>query len=178
MPNNKPPTFATMKLRFLEAATGWRSLLVALLLHSSPICAASENGPVVKATKFEQKPMNVQYFKDSDVVLFQDYFANTIYRSDNAGESWDMITDIPKGDGWDMWMHPVDSKRAYVITRESTHYMTSDRGKSWKTFNTGLAPSMFRMPLTYHASEPDKILFNGMDCQNALWCTEEVTVYS
>lgn len=85
-----------------------------------------------------------------------------------------MVTDIPKGDGWDLWMHSVDSNRAYVITRETTHYMTNNRGKTWKTFDTGLAPSMFRAPLGFHANEPNKILFNGMDCQNGLWCTEEV----
>lgn len=164
-----------MKLRFLEAAAGWRSLLVALLLHTPSTYAANDNLPKVTANKFDQKPMNVVYFKDSDVVLFQDFMANTIFRSENAGETWDMIKDIPKGDGWDLWLHPIDPKRAYVITRESTHYKTNDRGKTWKTFKTDLAPSMFRVPLTFHASEPDKILFNGMDCKNALWCTEEVS---
>lgn len=164
-----------MKLRILEAAAGWRGLLLATLLYPSTIYAADDKTPSVIATKFDRKPTNVQYFKDSDTVLFQDYDANTVYRSENAGETWDMVKDIPMGDGWDLWMHPVDPKKAFVITRSSTHYMTNDRGKSWKTFETGLAPSMFREPITYHASEPDKMLFNGMDCQNALWCTEEVS---
>lgn len=164
-----------MKLRILEAATAWRGLLLATLLYSSPICAAdNKKTPAVTATKFDERPVNIKYFKDSDTVLFQDFMANTIYRSENAGETWDMIKDIPTGEGWDLWMHPVDLKRAFVITRGSMHYMTKDRGKSWKTFETGLVPSMFRAPLTYHAAEPDKILFNGMDCKNALWCTEEV----
>lgn len=161
-----------MKLRFLEATAGWPSLLITFLLYSYPTNAA-DGAPKVTANKFPQKPMNVEYFKDSDVVLFQDFVANAIYRSENAGEKWDMVTDIPKGEGWDLWMHPVDSKRAFVITRDSTHYMTKDRGKTWQTFKTGMAPSMFRMPLTFHASEPDKVIFNGMDCKNALWCTEE-----
>ena len=163
-----------MRLRgALQTATGWRSLLVATVLCSNAV--AKENKPRVTVTEFSHFPSNLNYFEDSDVVLFQDYDENTVYRSDDAGEKWTMIKDIPEGKAWDLFLHPFDSKRAYVLTRDNTHWKTEDRGKSWKEFFTDASPSMFRMPLSFHASDPDKIIFNGQDCAS-IFCTEQVSL--
>jgi hypothetical protein len=71
-------------------------------------------------------------------------------------------------------MHPFDNKRAYVLTKDTTHYMTADRGKTWQSFFTDSSPSSWRrQPLSFHAGDPDKIIFNGQDCMG-IYCEELV----
>lgn len=166
-----------MRLRGVtHAVTGWRSAFLATtLLLSATTAAAKKDKPEITVNPFDDVPQNLQYFEDSDVVVFQDYQKNVVFRSDDAGESWKQVKDIPDGKAWDLWMHPYDSKRAYVLTRESTHWATNDRGATWDEFFTDAQPSMFRKPLSFHASDPDKIIFHGQDC-TGIFCEEEVSV--
>jgi photosystem II stability/assembly factor-like uncharacterized protein len=159
-----------MRLRkFLDTS----SLLVATLLLSSTV-SAKKDQPGVTATSFTHEPENVQYFEDSDVIVFQDYNTNNIIRSDNAGEKWDTIKDIPDGKAWTMYLHPFDTQRAYVLSRERTHWLTSDRGKTWTEWKTDYEFSRFRKPFAFHASDPNRIIFNAQDCQS-VFCEELVS---
>jgi photosystem II stability/assembly factor-like uncharacterized protein len=161
-----------MRLRgALGAATGWRSVLIASLLLTPTV--AKKDEPKITSTKFEAAPQNLQYFEDSNVVLFQDYEKNVVYRSDDAGESWKIISNVPEGKAWDLWMHPYAKDRAYILTKEKTHWATKDRGQSWEEFFTDAEPSMFRKPLAFHAGDPDKIIFHGQDC-GGIFCEELV----
>ena len=148
--------------RFVDAATGWRSLIIASLLITN--ITAKKEAPSITHTLFDNQPMNIEYFDDSDVILFQDWDQNAVYRSEDAGETWSEVKDIPYNDAWSMFMHPYDNKRAYVLTKETTHYKTNDRGKTWQSFFTNSSPSVWRQPLTFHAEDWNKIIFNGEDC--------------
>ena len=156
-----------------EAVTGWSSLLVTSTLIISAL--AKKESPTITPNKISHRPENVQYFDDSDVILFQDWVENTVYRSDNAGETWKVVKDIPFDEAWNMVLHPFDKKRAYVLTQESTHYKTDDRGETWEEFFTDASPSAWREPLSFHASDPDKIIFNGQDCMG-IFCDELVSI--
>lgn len=166
-----------MRLRGARnTATGWRSWAVAsLLLSSASTSVAKKDKPDITANVFEHVPQNLQYFEDTDVILFQDFQTNVVYRSGDAGETWKVVKDIPEGDAWDLWMHPYDNKRAYVLTRESTHWYTNDRGASWEEFFTDAEPSMTRKPLAFHAGDPDKIIFHGVDCAG-IFCEDVVSL--
>lgn len=156
-----------MRLRSFEAA----GLLLSTLLFGS--AWAKKGAPSIKSTKFSNPVFNLQYFDDSDVVMFQDEIERAVYRSDDAGEEWKKVDKIPEKAALELLMHPYDNKRAYIITGGSTHWMTSDRGKSWKEFFTDAQPSYFRDALTFHAGDPDRIIFNGMDC-TGIFCEELV----
>jgi hypothetical protein len=160
--------------RLLEAATGWRSLIIASLLFSNAY--AKKDAPTIISKSFDHTPMNIQYFDGSDVIMFQDYEASTVYRSEDGGAKWDEVKDLPEGKSWTMHMHPFDSKRAYVLTPEGTHYKTNDRGKTWDKFNTGAEGTIFggRLPLSFNAGDPDRIVFNGMDWES-IFCVERVS---
>lgn len=71
-------------------------------------------------------------------------------------------------------MHQFDKKRAYIITNENKHYITKDRGESWQEFEAASQASIFRAPLTFHAGDPDRIIFNAMDCAG-IFCEELVS---
>lgn len=164
-----------MRLRgSISAATGWQSLIIASMLITN-ITAAKTDGPSISSTAFDNQPMNVEYFDDSDVILFQDWVSNSIYRTADAGKTWSPVADIPNNEAWSMYMHPFDKKRAYVLTKEGIHYKTEDRGETWEGFFTEYPPSVWKtQPLSFHAADPDKIILNVEDCMG-FFCEELVS---
>ncbi|CAK7234320.1 vacuolar protein sorting/targeting protein PEP1 [Sporothrix curviconia] len=126
--------------------------------------AAAKDGPTMQVSSFTYQPDNLNYFEDSDVILFHDFVEGIIYRSADAGASWDKVTAIPAMEASRLVMHDFHPERAYVLTEGITHYRTEDRGKTWKTFLTDAETSLFQYDvLTFHATDPDRIIFNGMD---------------
>ena len=158
-------------MRLHTSPTGWRSLLVSTLLFTGSW--AKKDKPSINSTPFDFIPLDVSYFEDSDVILFADGVGKDIYRSENAGESWDKVEGPPHGKLYEMVMHPFDRERAYYITADLSHWSTSDKGKSWQEFKTDAPASMYRAALTFHAADPDRIIFSAMDC-SGLFCEELV----
>jgi hypothetical protein len=158
----------------LHPAAGWRNLLYSTLLISSVL--AKEDKPSVTSRKFDFVPYNVNYFDDSDVLLFEDGISHNVWRSEDAGETWNEVESIPNGVMLELSMHPFHKERAYIITNQKSHWMTSDRGKTWKEFFADSQASIFREALTYHAGDPDRIIFNAMDC-TGIFCEELVRLF-
>lgn len=156
----------------LQTAAGWRKLLLSTLLCTGAL--AKKDKPSVTSQKFDFLPQRVQYFDDSDVILFEDWADHVIWRSVNAGEEWEKVTEPPAGKVRGVTMHPFDNKRAYIITSEKTHWKTKDRGEHWEKFFSESLPSVFQPPLHFNAGDPDRIIFNAMDC-TGLFCEEVVS---
>ncbi len=147
-----------------------------LLVWATPLAAKSDR-PTFQLKAFNNMPKNLNYFPDSDTVLFQDIEDNNVYRSDDHGGKWARVDAVPEGKAWLLYMHQYDSNRAYILTEGLTHFRTADRGKTWDKFNSGAEMSMFRGDiLQFHAADPDRILFNGMACEGVL--CQEVALYT
>lgn len=153
-----------MRLRLHHTA-----IAAALLLSS--VCCAKKDAPRIDVSPFSFLPTNLNYFKDSDTVLFQSQLDRTVYRSDDAGSSWKQI-DVAAGTVYALVLHPVDNTRAFIITNEKTHFKTSDRGATWKEFSVDIPASLFSDSLRFHGTDPDRIIFNGMNCKG-IFCEEE-----
>lgn len=129
---------------------------------------AAKDGPDFHINTFSYTPDSLNYFEDSDVILFHDYVDGVIFRSEDAGSSWSKVEAIPNQKASRLIMHEYDAARAYVLTEGIVHYRTEDRGKTWQTFLTDAEMSLFQSEvLLFHAHDPDRILFNGMDCEMA-----------
>ena len=50
------------------------------------------------------------------------------------------------------------------MTGDTTHYRTSDRGKSWHEFHVTDPPSMIQAPLVFSADKDDYVLYIGTRC--------------
>ena len=73
-----------------------------------------------------------------------------LYRSDDAGESWeDIARDVPSDFGFGMAVHPHDADTVYIVPLESDEfrctpegrlrvYRTRDAGGSWQALTRGL----------------------------------------
>ncbi|KAF4628287.1 hypothetical protein G7Y89_g9863 [Cudoniella acicularis] len=145
-------------------------------LSSGQAPGPKKDAPGVKTNSFSFIPYNVNYFEDSDVILFENGIEHNVQRSDDAGETWHPVKDVPEGKMLELVMHPFDNKRAYIITNGRSHWKTSDRGQSWQEFKTDAMASIFREALAFHATDPDRIIFNAMDC-TGIFC-EELTLYT
>ncbi|KID77123.1 Vacuolar protein sorting/targeting protein 10 [Metarhizium brunneum] len=152
-----------------KAAAAWRILLSSLLWTA----VLAKDEPSMTVNTFENPPLNINYFEDSDVVIFEDKIEGNVYRSADAGVSWKRVDSVPDGKVLELIMHPFDKKRAYIITPSKTQFRTEDRGETWTRFNTKALPSKFQPEvMVFNAGDPDRIIFNAMDC-DGIFCDEQ-----
>ena len=144
-----------------------------LLLHALWLtgpASARKDAPRITKSKMDNPPAAPPlYFEDSDVILILDNAGNVI-RSEDAGEEWGVIDDVPKGRAWDLVLHPYNKEVAYVWGKETTHWMTDNRGKSWRSFDIEGYPVPFRPPFSFHAADSDKVVVNV--CTELIACNE------
>ena len=159
----------TMIVRLLRSA----ALLLALVSISLPWDAqAKDDGPRISATKFDNVLQNIFYFDHSNVVLGHDREAGTVWRSADAGETWGKVDDDDQaGNVWDLWRHPYDNTRAYILGMGRIHWMTTDQGETWRRFETKATTSLFRIPFSFHGHNPAKVIWHGQRC-NGFECDE------
>jgi len=150
--------------------------LLASALWATPLLAKNDE-PAFKATKVDHRPTFLNYFPESDIILYQDMTDNNVYRSDDGGETWGAVKDVPDGKAYVLLMHEHDPKRAYIVTQGTEHYRTADRGKSWQKFKSIAEPDFERPDiLQFHAGDPDRIIFNGLKCKGIM--CELATTYT
>lgn len=150
-------------------AMGWQLGLLSLLAT----LVVADDKPSVKVTKFDHMPANLNYFEDSDSVVFHDTDKGKIYWSENAGRDWEAVKDVPDGKALGLFMHPYEHKTAFILTRGKKHFMTTDAGKKWNAIDVKMEPSRFQpIVMSFHASDPKRIIFNGMVCES-IFCEEQ-----
>ena len=96
--------------------------------------------------------------------------AGNVIRSEDAGEKWGVIDDVPQGRAWDLVLHPYNKEVAYVWGKETTHWVTDNRGKSWRSFDVEGYLVPFRPPFSFHAADTDKVIVNV--CTELFACNE------
>ncbi|KZM26286.1 hypothetical protein ST47_g2590 [Ascochyta rabiei] len=133
-------------------------LLLPALLALAPSIAAKKETPLVETTAFKNEIVNILYFDDSAVALLQELESGRIWRSKDAGKGWKREEEM-NGNG--ILKSPYDNNVATVLG-ETKHWITYDQGENWSSFKTELPPSP-EAPLSWHATDPKKILINEID---------------
>ncbi|KAL9613874.1 MAG: hypothetical protein Q9167_001611 [Letrouitia subvulpina] len=153
-------------------------LLLLQLLWLSSINAKKDN-PEISSHQFDGAPSNFFYFDDSNTVLLESRETGRVYRSEDAGKTWDKV-DVGDEKALDLWAHPYDKNQAFIMGRGSTHWHTTDQGKTWKDFEIPKArPLLFRPPLAFHAKDADKVMVHGEICKvGGLLDCQETTFYT
>ena len=163
-------------MRFRGSAASWRRILLSSLMWAGAVVAKSDT-PSMSVHTFDNPPDDFKYFRGSDDVLYHDPFKKELWRSDDAGASWNKVDQIPEKGAYMLVMHEFDPHRAYALGENNVHHRTEDNGKTWKQFNSLADTSVFQDEiLRFHAGDPDRILFNGMLCKG-IFC-EEVTTHT
>ncbi len=148
--------------------------LLQILCLTNPT-TAKKLAPRITKYKFAEAPAAPPlYFEDSDIILVLDVSGNVL-RSPNAGIDWSKIEDVPSGGAWDLVLHPYDKDVAYLWGKEDTHWMSGDKGETWRSFEIPGSPVPFRPPFSFHANRPESVLVNI--CTEFLSCNE-MTYYT
>ena len=151
-------------------------LLPLVLLLSIWRVRAEDDAPIITEQQFESRPTNLFYFDGTDIVIVEERQRGNVWRSTDAGGQWDLVKDIDGGEAWQVWKHPFDNQIAYVLGQGTTHWITSDQGETWRSFDIGesvisrLDP--LRQPLSFHAGDSQKVLLHGIKCEGFV-CHEE-----
>ena len=102
----------------LDIMTPLQSPLLALWLALSllfNVCSVqAKDKPTVDHTTFENPPIGLQYFDDSETILVLESNAGILWRSENAGKSWKKASGV-SGEVASFWLHPTDNKKAYAL---------------------------------------------------------------
>ncbi|KAF9879093.1 vacuolar protein sorting/targeting protein PEP1 [Colletotrichum karsti] len=158
-----------------KAAASWR-ILLSVLTWTAAVHAKDE--PTISVVTNRHPPAGLNYFEDSDVILYRDISERNIYRTDDAGVTWNKVKGVPEDKAALLIMHEFDKNRAFVLTDTNKHYKTTDRGKTWEEFDSIVEKSFFQDSdiLHFHAGDPDRIIFGGMQCAG-IFC-QEVAMYT
>lgn len=161
-----------MQFRSTSAIMLWLPLVILFSVWCAH--AKKDGGPRIEKKEFQTAPGNLLWFDDTDILLVQEREQGLVWRSDDAGRSWDKVKEIDEGQADEVWLHPYDNKKAYALSRGTKHWYTNDRGETWTAFNLkdGTSPTEFREPLSFHAGDSNKVLINTQSCQGWMLCEE------
>ncbi|WVW85580.1 hypothetical protein I302_107618 [Kwoniella bestiolae CBS 10118] len=137
-------------------------LLICLLL---PLLVLAGD-PEVTVTRIENLPNRLFYFDDTLVVLFHDPVRLAVMRSPDEGKTWSPISGPGEGDAVRLIDHPHNKKMAFIIGRDTTHWVTYNQGDSWQSFETPREASLGASMLSFHAEQDGWILFQGRACED------------
>ncbi|RKO90355.1 hypothetical protein BDK51DRAFT_39082 [Blyttiomyces helicus] len=113
------------------------------------------------------------------------------------GEALEKIADVKDGDAASVFQHPhakgSTSKSAlsrllspfswpFILTTSAAHYITKDKGQSWKSFKVDASRSLLaKKIMAFNGKEPGCILYTGRACKkDGMWdetCHDEVRVH-
>ena len=170
-----------MILRFRPSSLFPISLLLLNALWLASPTAAKKDQPHIKKFKFEDPPFADTaaplYFDDSDNILILSKGGDVLISRDLGGDDFrfEPVADVPSGKAFDVVLHPFNKKVGYILGSEYTHWITEDRGESWRSFTLDGYPVPFRPPFNFHATDSDKVIVNM--CTNLFAC-EEMAFYT
>ncbi|KZV63312.1 Oligoxyloglucan reducing end-specific cellobiohydrolase, partial [Peniophora sp. CONT] len=145
----------------------WLSFALFLI---SLLCVRAQE-PGVTLTHFHNLPAALISLDDTTTAMYHDIIEGNVYVSQDEGKNWDRAKDIPEGKAIMFFEHPFYNRMAFALTKGTTHYLTEDRGKTWRPFKVPIPPAFVTRPLSFH-SDKDKfgyILYQGTNCERQGW---------
>ncbi|KZF23780.1 vacuolar protein sorting protein [Xylona heveae TC161] len=155
-------------------SSSWCAILACLFL--AWFADAKKVDPVVSKTTLDGVPSELFYFDDTDTILIHDAEASNVFRSSDAGASWDRLKDVPENGAWKLIKHPYDNKIAYVFGIDTDHWITRDQGETWQKFSTESPPSLSSPLVSFHAADSSRVLYHASDCEG--WTCKDATYYT
>lgn len=86
-----------------------------------------------------------------------------VQRSTDEGKTWSPVEEIT--DAYRLIDHPFSKEIAFVIGKHKKHWVTTNRGESWQSFETEREATLSGQPLAFHATQPEWIIFQGTACE-------------
>ncbi|KAI0030630.1 Oligoxyloglucan reducing end-specific cellobiohydrolase [Vararia minispora EC-137] len=147
----------------------WHCAL-ALLSGLLPVLTRAAD-PTYAVTHFENLPARLVSLDDTQTVVYHDAITRNIFVSQDEGRTWKRPENIPEGVAVMFFEHPFDNRMAFVLTKDKKHYLTNDRGETWRSFEVPISPAFVSRPLSFHSSKEKYgyILYQGTACSREGW---------
>ncbi|KAJ8324131.1 vacuolar protein sorting/targeting protein PEP1 [Batrachochytrium dendrobatidis] len=128
-----------------------------------------DNDVGVFTSKLDSIPARMFYFENSEHVLLQESGPlGSVWHSSNEGKTWEKANGISaEVSGSSVLIQHMHAKEttAILLTRQKKHYITTDRGVSWRPFSTDLLnANNLANSLSFHATKPSYIMYRGRKC--------------
>jgi len=146
--------------------TGCRSALLRLGILVSFLLAfaiASDPSPIVQRKEFKNQPYELSYFGDSKTILLCDEVAGQVHVSNDEGSEWNLANGIDEPVVRKIYIHPNNNQVAVALSARTRHWITKDQGQTWTGFESELPPALTLQPLSFHATDADRIILNMRD---------------
>ncbi|THU94129.1 vacuolar protein sorting/targeting protein 10 [Dendrothele bispora CBS 962.96] len=143
--------------------------LLFCLYSSLLILLSAAQKPSHSLTSFDNLPARLVFFDDTESVIYFDSVLGNVHVSQDEGKTWSLADGIPRQEALMFIEHPFNRNSAFVLTEGKRHYRTNDRGKTWRPFEMPVKPSLISKPLSFHAKDPDYILYQGTVCERSGW---------
>ncbi|THC88250.1 hypothetical protein EYZ11_012305 [Aspergillus tanneri] len=137
-----------------------------LVLYTQSSAAKNSKKPKITATNLDSQPTSLFYFEDAETALLNTRDGNLLQTFD-GGESWEVV----KGEDGGMehkvlfiWQHPFDKNKAYAISQNKRHWVTTDQAKTWASFEVQGVPAVRHYPLVFHGRNSSKVIFQTEEC--------------
>ena len=88
----------------------------------------------------------------------------SVRRSEDEGKSWQPISGVDIA--LRLIAHPHNNEMAFIIGRDTTHWVTYNRGASWQSFQTPREASLIGETLSFHAEQSGWSLVQGVACED------------
>lgn len=157
------PGSRPMLLRWRRRVTMWWSLVIVACCCFLAESVSAGN-PIATVTRLRNLPAKLFYFDDTSTILMFDPYASNVHVSPDEGKSWSLAEGIPEGEAVRLVEHPFNNEMAFVLGREKQHWVTYNRGQSWQEWQADLDASLMGEVLSFHAGQPDWILYQGVEC--------------
>ncbi|WPH00114.1 Hypothetical protein R9X50_00293700 [Acrodontium crateriforme] len=115
--------------------------------------------PSIAARSFHSRPVGLHYFPSSEVVFVSDADKLVTYRSEDAGVKWEPLNGPKEGEVMELVYHPYDHNTVVFIGIKHEHWISKDKGKTWKKWESKEVPSIRRAAIIFHAADPDRMIF-------------------
>jgi photosystem II stability/assembly factor-like uncharacterized protein len=121
--------------------------------------------------KFQSNSLShaLAYFDDSPIVM--NLNNKELFRSENDGKEWKKAID--SSDIINIHVDQVKTDRAFAFTSGKDHYVTDNRGKSWRKITLDIDPASNYEKVDVNYKIPDEVIFSFSHC-DANGCTSEV----
>lgn len=139
-------------------------------------CAFADFTPSIKKAEHSGEIVWAYYFDDSPTLLITK--EKSVEISNDDGATWSQIPDMADSEIVDVLIDEVVKERAFAMSDGDTHFVTTDRGKTWSKFELKMGSDKSEgtsVTLSHHVDNKDMVIFNVKSCRR-LFMFEKCTL--
>lgn len=141
-------------------------LILALLMQIGAATKSEDQLKIEpKTLELDDQPVALFYFEGTETALTH-LSDGELYRSFDGGKEWEVVETegAVVGPVAMIRQHPFDNNKAYALSINGRHWITTDQAKTWKSFEVADTPASYFSPLVFHGWNSSKVILQSDEC--------------